>query len=213
MLENFQYPVNKEKIPPWKEDKKEHKKPPWEQIIKPVTPPPDHDSDEQKSDAPPPPGEARWGRRRRGMVQENEKGIEVLKQFEERIERRKLLFRWGKRLRGRNEYEINKDEKQHQICPSNYSAIEINGLFGLVDDGLCEYGRMLIAHIPPKIQKNFEGYFMDIKDGDRIRIKGLKSTGVVTVLTTGRHRYYSPGQKITTCTICVPEEQWLQCVG
>ncbi len=23
-----------------------------------------------------------------------------------------------------------------------------------------------------------------------------------------RHRYYSPGTKGTTCTICVPEEQW-----
>lgn len=93
-----------------------------------------------------------------------------------------------------------------RITPSCYTAMEIHGFFGLVDDGLCGSGRMLIVHQPSWVRGNF----LDIKDGDDIHVWHVSGTsgGVLRVLSTGRHRYYSPGQKVTTCTICVPEEQW-----
>jgi hypothetical protein len=97
-------------------------------------------------------------------------------------------------------------EEKRQISPSSYAAMEIHGFFGLIDDGSDAAGRMLIVHIPKWIR----GYFMDIRDGDDIHVVHVsgKSGGVLHVLATGRHRYYSPGQRVTTCTICVPEEQW-----
>ena len=93
-----------------------------------------------------------------------------------------------------------------KITPSNYSAMEIHGFFGLVDDGPCGQGRMLICHVPSWVR----GQAMDVKDGDRVHVWNVngRGGGVLDVVFTGRHRYYSPGAKITTCTICVPEEQW-----
>ena len=38
--------------------------------------------------------------------------------------------------------------KRKRITPSNYSAMEIHGFFGLIDDGRCSQGRMLICHVP-----------------------------------------------------------------
>jgi len=35
-----------------------------------------------------------------------------------------------------------------------------------------------------------------------------KAGGNLTVLATGRHRYYSPGTKVSTCTVTVPEDEW-----
>jgi hypothetical protein len=97
-------------------------------------------------------------------------------------------------------------KRKKKITPSNYSAMEIHGFFGLVDDGPCGQGRMLICHVPSWVR----GQFMDVKDGDQVHVWNVngRGGGVLDVLFTGRHRYYSPGSKITTCTICVPEEQW-----
>ena len=89
-----------------------------------------------------------------------------------------------------------------------YTAMEIHGFFGLIDDGseAAAEGWMLIVHIPKWVR----GYFMDIAEGDTIHAVHVsgKAGGVLSVLATSRHRYYSPGQRVTTCTICVPEEQW-----
>lgn len=92
------------------------------------------------------------------------------------------------------------------IRASSYSAVEIHGFFGLIDDGSASGGRMLIAHVP----KYVRGYFLDIKDGDVIHICHVngKRGGRLRVLAVGRHKYYAPGRRVTTCTICVPEEQW-----
>jgi hypothetical protein len=100
----------------------------------------------------------------------------------------------------------DEERKVRRITPSCYNAMEIHGFFGLVDDGPCSSGRMLIVHQPSWVR----GYFLDIRDGDDIHVWHVSGTsgGVLRVLSTGRHRYYSPGQKVTTCTVCVPEEQW-----
>ena len=97
-------------------------------------------------------------------------------------------------------------KRRKRITPSNYSAMEIHGYFGLIDDGSCSQGRMLICHVPSWVR----GQFLDVKGGDEVHawhVSG-KTGGVLTVLDSGRHRYYSPGARVTTCTICVPEEQW-----
>jgi len=92
------------------------------------------------------------------------------------------------------------------IRASSYSAVEIHGFFGLIDDGPAAAGRMLIVHVP----KYVRGYFLDIKDGDDIHVCHVngKLGRRLRVLATGRHKYYPPGRRVTTCTICVPEEQW-----
>ena len=98
---------------------------------------------------------------------------------------------------------------ERRISASNYSAVEIHGFFGLIDDGSAGEGRMLIVHVPKWIR----GYFLDIKQGDTLHVyhaKGKKIGGPLTVLSSGRHRYYAPGRRVTTCTVCVPEEQWAQ---
>jgi hypothetical protein len=94
-----------------------------------------------------------------------------------------------------------------KIISANYAAVEIHGFFGLIDDGSVGEGRMLIVHVPKWIR----GYFLDIKQGDTLHVyhaKGRKIGGALTVLSTGRHKYYAPGRRVTTCTICIPEEQW-----
>jgi hypothetical protein len=103
------------------------------------------------------------------------------------------------------------EEIGRRIGPSAYTAMEIHGFFGLIDDGSDSIGRVLIVHVPKWIR----GYFMDINDGDVIHAVNVtgKGGGVLRVLATGRHRYYSPGQRVTTCTVCVPEEQWARVAG
>jgi hypothetical protein len=93
-----------------------------------------------------------------------------------------------------------------RVCPSNYTAMEIHGFFGLIDDGPSSSGRMLIVHVPSWIK----GYFLDLRDGDNVHAAHVNGSvgGVLRILAVGRHKYYSPGSKVSTCTICVPEEQW-----
>ena len=49
----------------------------------------------------------------------------------------------------------------------------------------------------------------DVRDRDELRVWHVsgKMGGLLTVLSMG-YRYYSPGQKVTTWTICVLEGQW-----
>lgn len=97
-------------------------------------------------------------------------------------------------------------KRRKRVTPSNYSAMEIHGFFGLIDDGPCSQGRMLICHIPSWVR----GQSLEVRAGDLVHAWHVSGRigGVLSVLDTGRHRYYSPGEKVTTCTICVPEEQW-----
>ena len=100
-----------------------------------------------------------------------------------------------------------REKGERRMTSANYSAVEIHGFFGLIDDGSDGSGRMLVVHVPRWVK----GYFMDIKQGDVIHVyhaKGLKIGAALTVLATGRHKYYGSGRRVTTCTICVPEEQW-----
>ena len=98
-------------------------------------------------------------------------------------------------------------KNERRIVASNYAAVEIHGFFGLIDDGSVGEGRMLIVHVPKWIR----GYFLDIKQGDNLHVyhsKGMKIGAALTVLSTGRHKYYAPGRRVMTCTVCVSEEQW-----
>jgi hypothetical protein len=100
-----------------------------------------------------------------------------------------------------------REKGERRIVAANYSAVEIHGFFGLIDDGSVGEGRMLIVHVPKWIR----GYFLDIKQGDTLHVyqaNGGKFGGALTVLSTGRHKYYAPGRRVMTCTVCVPEEQW-----
>ena len=100
-----------------------------------------------------------------------------------------------------------RQKNERRMTAANYGAVEIHGFFGLIDDGSDGAGRMLVVHVPRWVK----GFFLDIKQGDTIHVyhaRGLKIGAALTVLSTGRHKYYSPGRKVTTCTICVPEEQW-----
>ncbi len=100
-----------------------------------------------------------------------------------------------------------RQKHERRMTAANYAAVEIHGFFGLIDDGSDGAGRMLVVHVPRWVK----GFFMDIKQGDTIHVyhaQGLKIGGTLTVLSTGRHQYYRPGRRVTTCTICVPEEQW-----
>lgn len=125
----------------------------------------------------------------------------------------KTVFRKAEEvLAGREKEEAGREGKRRKrITPGNYTAMEIHGFFGLVDDGRCGQGRMLICHVPSWVK----GQFMDLRDGDRVHVWNVngRGKGVLSVLSTGRHRYYSPGSKVTTCTICVPEEEWARVVG
>jgi hypothetical protein len=100
-----------------------------------------------------------------------------------------------------------RQKNERRMTAANYGAVEIHGFFGLIDDGSDGSGRMLVVHVPRWVK----GFHLDIKQGDTIHVyhaRGLKIGAALTVLNTGRHKYYSPGRKVTTCTICVPEEQW-----
>lgn len=93
-----------------------------------------------------------------------------------------------------------------KICSSNYTAMEIHGFYGVIDDGSAGNGHALILHVPKWVR----GYQLDIRDGDDLPVAHIagKAGGTLRVLETGRHKYYSPGKKVTTCTVVVPEEQW-----
>jgi hypothetical protein len=65
---------------------------------------------------------------------------------------------------------------------------------------------MLIVHIPKWIR----GYFLDVKQGNDLYVYHPQGRirGVLFVLSTGRHKYYAPGRRVMTCTLCVSEEKW-----
>ena len=113
---------------------------------------------------------------------------------------------------GQDELELTKEPKRTwpkdvgRICASSYTAVEIHGFFGLIDDGSSESGRMLKVHVPRWIR----GYFLDIKQGDTVHVYHVngKIGGMLKILSVGRDKYYPPGRRVTTCTICVSEDEW-----
>jgi hypothetical protein len=206
--------------PPW-DEAKDHKQPPWApQKIHP------HPKSEMEDDLLPEHEDDLPNRRvpmQRRTSEFPREGVEAAPSAAPERETRSEGSWWISRLRRwvcarkRRERktlpalpeapEMDEEEKRvRRITPSCYNAMEIHGFFGLVDDGPCSSGRMLIVHQPSWVR----GQFLDIKDGDEIHVWHVagKSGGVLRVLSTGRHRYYSPGQRVTTCTVCVPEEQW-----
>ena len=93
-----------------------------------------------------------------------------------------------------------------RVGAGRYTAMEIHGFYGLIDDGSDGTGRVLIAHVPRYVR----GHHLDIRAGDSLPVVHVsgKAGGNLTVLATGRHRYYSPGTKVSTCTVTVPEDEW-----
>ncbi len=80
-----------------------------------------------------------------------------------------------------------REKNERRIISAIYSAVEIHGFFGLIDDGSVGEGRMLIAHAPKWIR----GYFLDNKQGDDLHVYHSKEKvkGILSVLATGRHKY------------------------
>ena len=89
---------------------------------------------------------------------------------------------------------------EERMCAANYSAVEIHGFFGLIDDGSSDSGRMLKVHVPRWIR----GYFLDLKQGDTVHVYHTngKVGGMLRILAVGRDKYYPPGRRITSCSIC-----------
>ena len=92
---------------------------------------------------------------------------------------------------------------------SIYDAIETHGNFGLVDTGETHNGyTLLTVHVP----KRNRGYSIDLRTGEEIHansiIQGRAMAAVLSVGFITRSKYYSPGQRISTCCIGVPTEQW-----
>jgi hypothetical protein len=216
--------------PPWSEvfQQGQDKQPPWEP--RKLPPPGGHElepepapwSERREPEDEPPSFQPSVQRRTREFPRGLPPGAESSQERKEKPEGSwwvAKLRRWlcSRRRRERQVAEASEallgspdmgeeERRVRRITPSCYNAMEIHGFFGLVDDGPCSSGRMLIVHQPSWVR----GHFLDIRDGDDIHVWHVSGTagGVLRVLSTGRHRYYSPGQRVTTCTVCVPEEQW-----
>ena len=82
------------------------------------------------------------------------------------------------------------------MCRARYAAVDLAGT-GLIDLGRDAYGaRLLLAHRRGGVQ---------VCAGDSLR---LRDAPPVPVLWTTRHRYYSPGAKVTTLVVAVPDAAW-----
>lgn len=95
---------------------------------------------------------------------------------------------------------------------SQYSAMETHGNFGLVDTGEVVRGsRMITLHIPTRSNPT---YSFDVKPGDVIHINGITremkgKRAVLNVDFVACRQYFAPGRKVTSCTIAVPDYQWV----
>ena len=97
-----------------------------------------------------------------------------------------------------------------RVGSRRYSAMQAGGLYGLIDEGSDGGGaRMLLAHVPRKSGHTF----IDVRPGERIQVtnpKGGRGVWTLQVAYTGRHRYYSPGAKVTTLRVAVAQDDWLR---
>ena len=97
-----------------------------------------------------------------------------------------------------------------RVSSRRYAAMQAGGLFGLIDEGSDGGGaRMLLAHVPRK-----SGHaFVDVRPGERIQVmhpKNGRGVWPLQVAYTGRHRYYSPGARVTTLRVAVAHDDWLR---
>ena len=96
-----------------------------------------------------------------------------------------------------------------KIQSQNYSAMEINGKYGLIDMGVTASGiRSFICHVPKS--KNMHYPLNNVKTGNIIHVikRGTRESVMLRVRYTTPTRYYSPGTKITTLTIGTDERDW-----
>ena len=88
-----------------------------------------------------------------------------------------------------------------QVCAANYAFVEVNGRFGLIDEGADNLGNhVMLAHAT-------QGRQVDIRAGDEVQLINTRNNRgfAVKVVFTSRSRYYPPGKPVSTVRIGVRE--------
>lgn len=86
-----------------------------------------------------------------------------------------------------------------RVCAANYAFVEVNGRFGLIDEGADNLGNhIMLAHAT-------QGRQIDIKAGEELQLINTRNNGesTVKVMFTSRSRYYPPGKPVSTVRIGV----------
>lgn len=94
-----------------------------------------------------------------------------------------------------------------RISAQNYAATEVNGAFGLIDDGQQAGAQVLIAHASKKDPMSI----LRLRQGDSIQALSTLHKGgfaLLKVLFITRTQYFQPGRKVTSITIGVPKNDW-----
>ena len=87
-------------------------------------------------------------------------------------------------------------EPSRLVCRARYAAVDRAG-HGLINLGMDSYGaRILLVHRRGGIS---------LSTGDSLDFKGAPG---VRIQWTTRHRYYSPGHKVTTLVVGVSDAEW-----
>ena len=94
-----------------------------------------------------------------------------------------------------------------RISAQNYAATEVNGAYGLIDDGQQGGAQVLIVHASRKDPTSI----LRIRQGDSIQALSTLHKGgfaLLKVLFITRTQYFQPGRKVTSITIGVPKNDW-----
>lgn len=102
---------------------------------------------------------------------------------------------------------LNPPEPDHKTRASNYTSVEVNGLYGLIEQGdATDKDRDMIAHMPRWVK----GHSLDIKPGDIIEVASVdsdnkKRKNLLLVTYTTPNKYYAPGARVSTLKLGVRE--------
>ena len=98
--------------------------------------------------------------------------------------------------------------KPKRIGRAMYVATANDGKYGLIDTGEEADGcSVLIVHVP----KKFQDIDLEIDPGDVLMSRGVHRRGEDTPLVVqfvGRSQYFSPGKRVSSCTIGVAAQEW-----
>jgi hypothetical protein len=111
-------------------------------------------------------------------------------------------------------FEPSSSKSARLVCAKNYAAVEAShSWFGMIDTGFVRGGvRGVIVHVP-KRHKAWTGVLNEIRQGVVLKVrptlgKSGHQTHALRVQYTTPSRYYSPGAKISTLEVGVPEADW-----
>ncbi len=103
---------------------------------------------------------------------------------------------------------VSAKPKPKRIGRAMYVATANDGKYGLIDTGEEADGcSVLIVHVP----KKFQDIDLEIDPGDVLISRGVHRRGADTPLLVqfvGRSQYFSPGKRVSSCTIGVAAQEW-----